>query len=172
MENNISEKIINIINRKKKIDKPKFTFLCIGTDKITGDALGPIVGSNIENFIISKKIDNVKVKGNLENPLCNKNINEYKNIDDSITILVDAAVSNSYEVGNIIVEENSTKIRYALKDMKKIPADISVKVVVSKNLEDEYLNFFMLQNIKLGTIIKLSEIVSKQLYKVIENYSI
>lgn len=167
---NISDKIINLID-KREISNPKLTFLCVGTDRVTGDSLGPIVGSNIEKFINNKKINNVKVIGSLEKNLNNTNIEEYTKNPKDITIVIDSAISNTYNIGEIIVDENNIKVRQALNNGKNINSNINIKCIVAKNFENEDANFLMLQNVKLGIVLNLAEKVSTNLYNVIENYN-
>ncbi len=169
MYKNISDKIINLID-KKHISKPKLTFLCIGTDRVIGDSLGPIVGSNIEKFISDNKINNIKVIGSLESNLNNTNIEEYTNNSKDITIVIDSAISNTYDIGQIIVDENNIKVRDALNDGKSISSNINIKCIVGKNFENEDVNFLMLQNVKLGIVLDLAQKVTTSIYDVIENY--
>lgn len=168
---NTSNKIINLIDRKC-ISNPKLTFLCVGTDRVIGDSLGPIVGSNIERFINNKKIDNVEVIGNLEKNFNNTNIEKYSENLENITIVIDSAISNSYDIGDIVVEEGNIKLRDALSDGKNINSNINIKCIVGKNFENEEDNFVMLQNVKLGIVLNLAEKLSNSLYDVIENYNL
>ncbi len=166
----LSNKIINVIN-KKNIKNPQLEILCIGTDRITGDSLGPIVGSNINEYINKENIKNVNVLGSLEKPLNNITINEYKKSEGKVVIVIDSAVSNTYKIGEIVTKENNIIIRNALKDDKIIPSDICIKAVVSRDLEDEELNFIMLQNVKLNIVMNLSKKISEELIKAIENFN-
>lgn len=170
MYKNLSNKIINLID-KKNISNPKITFLCIGTDRVTGDSLGPIVGSNIQKFIDSKKISNIEVIGNLEKNLNNTNIEEYTEKLEDIIIVIDSAISNTYDIGQIIIDEKNIKAREALDNGKDINSNINIKCIVAKNFENDETNFLMLQNVKLGIVLNLAEKVSKSLYEVIDNYT-
>ncbi|MGM0501466.1 MAG: spore protease YyaC, partial [Bacillota bacterium] len=67
---------------------------CIGTDRSTGDALGPLVGSELNSFKLTKKI---KVYGTLDNPIHATNIKtkikeiKYKH-KKAVIIAVDAGL--------------------------------------------------------------------------------
>ena len=50
-------------------------FLCIGTDRSTGDSLGPLVGENLKSL----KLNNVHIYGDLENPVHSKNLHSTLN---------------------------------------------------------------------------------------------
>ncbi len=94
----LSTKIKNII----KEDRP-IVFLCIGTDRSTGDSLGPLVGDKLK-FLIR---DRVMLYGNLEYPVHAKNL--CSTIDEINTqysnpyiIAVDACLGTLSNVGKII----------------------------------------------------------------------
>ena len=65
-EQNVKEKIINELsikmyyakNNKKYLD---IVFLCIGTDKIAGDCLGPLVGSRMKELFQNCNIVNINI---------------------------------------------------------------------------------------------------------------
>ena len=85
-----------------------------------------------------------------------------------IKILIDSAISNSYNVGDIIVEERANKLSSVFFDEKIINYDISIKAVVTKNKFNSNLNLISLQNVSVKTIINLSEKITKEMYKVID----
>ena len=164
----IANKIIQIIN-KQKTENPNLTFLCIGTDRVPGDSIGPIVGSNLIKYIEENNIKNINVIGNLENNYNNTNIRELNNED--ITIVIDSAISNTYDVGDIVIDEKNIKIREALYDSKELYSNINIKCIVGRNFKDSNANFLMLQNVKLGIVLNMAEELSNNLYDVIENYN-
>ena len=63
-------------NAKKNKSYLEIVFLCIGTDKITGDCFGPLVGSKLNQLLESYNIFNINIYGTL-----NKNVN-YINIKE------------------------------------------------------------------------------------------
>jgi len=52
----------------------EFVILCIGTDRSTGDALGPIIGHKLVNSL--SKYDNIYIYGTLDDPVHAKNLQE------------------------------------------------------------------------------------------------
>ena len=48
-------------------------FVCIGTDRATGDCLGPLIGYKIQDM----KYNKVHVLGTLDNPVHAKNLEEH-----------------------------------------------------------------------------------------------
>ena len=162
----LSKRVIEIMQKNNYLEK-ELCFFCVGTDKVVGDAIGPLVGSNLKKYINTNNMKNINVIGNLDNPLINNNIENFKNIK-GIKILIDSAISNSYKVGEIIVEEKSNKLISAFFNEKNINCDISIKAVVAENSFNDILNFIRLQNVSIKTVIKMSEKITKEMCKVID----
>src|SRR5690625_7210329 len=70
----------------------KIIVLCIGTDRSTGDALGPFIGSYVtENY----RLQNIHVYGTLNNPVHAKNLSDtiahiYETYKKCFIITIDA----------------------------------------------------------------------------------
>ena len=64
----------SIVLRQKITDLEisKLIFLCIGTDRVTGDSFGPLVGHKLK--CLFREEGNVKVIGNLDSIVCAHNI--------------------------------------------------------------------------------------------------
>ena len=79
-------------------------FICVGSNKITGDSLGPIVGAKLKQ----KLGTNIAIIGTTETPVNYENIKE---INDNIkikylnpcVICVDSAMGKNADIGKIIV---------------------------------------------------------------------
>lgn len=103
----------------------------------------------------------------MDNPLTNNNIENFNNLK-SVKILIDSAISSSYNVGDIIVEEKSNKLNSAFFEEKAINYDISIKAVVANNKFNSVLNLISLQSVSIKTIINMSEKITKEMCKVID----
>ena len=136
--------------------------LCIGSDRSTGDSLGPIVGNKL-NFLVRNKIH---VYGNLECPVHAKNLCEtIDEINYSYTnpyiIAIDACLGSLQNVGKIIIEEKPLCPGAALnKDLPKV-GDLSITGVV--NISGAF-EFMVLQNTRLYTVMMLADAISNGLY--------
>jgi len=78
--------------------------VCIGTDRSTGDSLGPLVGYKINDI----NYKNVYVHGNLDEPVHAKNIDTvmeqiFKRYDRPLVIAIDACLGRMDHVGFITV---------------------------------------------------------------------
>lgn len=93
-------------------------FLCIGTDRITGDAFGPLVGYKLTSFF--SDASRINVIGNLTNPVCANNAVEVlqqirENYSNPFIIAIDSALSSTNQIGNIVVREGGISLRLRTK---------------------------------------------------------
>lgn len=163
--------ILYKVNNEKKCNE--IIFLCVGTDRITGDCFGPLVGDNLINKFKQYNISNIDIYGNLK-----ENIS-YENISDKIKIIkqkyknpcivvIDAALSNKENIGKIFVNNSKTILGNGLNKNKIEIGDISIKAVVAKNHKLPQYNFKILQNISLYVVMTLANIVSDGIVEVIK----
>ena len=94
-------KLKNIIAENRPI-----IFLCIGTDRATGDSLGPLIGYKLKN--LSQK--NIYIYGSLEYPVHSVNLVDILNKIDSsfknpFIIGIDASLGNVQQIGKIFIED-------------------------------------------------------------------
>lgn len=93
-------------------------FLCIGTDRITGDTFGPLVGYKLKSLF--SDTSKINIIGDLENPVNATNIlniaNQIReNYTNPFIIAVDSALSVSQNVGTIVVKEGPLRLRNKFK---------------------------------------------------------
>lgn len=153
----LSEEILSILKENRPI-----ILLCIGTDRSTGDSLGPLVGDKL-NFLIR---DHIFIYGNLKSPIHAKNLSDtmdkirstYKN---PYIIAIDACLGNIQNVGKIIIENKPVMPGSAMnKDLPPV-GDLSITGVV--NISGS-LEFMVLQNTRLYLVMHLADIISKGVY--------
>lgn len=136
--------------------------LCIGTDRSTGDCLGPLVGEKL-NFLIRNRI---VLYGTLETPIHAKNLYDtIKQINatyrNPYIIAIDACLGSIQNVGKIIIENRPLKPGSAVnKDLPPV-GDLSITGVVNVS---GALEFMVLQNTRLYTVMHLADIISKGIY--------
>jgi putative sporulation protein YyaC len=137
-------------------------FLCIGTDRSTGDSLGPLIGDKLR-FLVRDKI---YLYGNLEYPVHAKNLCETieeinLHFTNPFIVAIDACLGSLQNIGNIFVEKKPLTPGAAMN--KDLPAvgDLSITGIVniSGNLE-----FMVLQNTRLYTVMSLADVISKGIY--------
>lgn len=171
MYNNFVQDFSMVLREKiTGVEISKLIFLCIGTDRIIGDAFGPLVGYKL-NYLF-KNEDNVEIIGNLENKICFHNIEkivqDIKNTYEiPFVISIDAAFSNKMNIGEIVVSKNSINVGSGLNRKNIYVGDMSIKGVVSKNLNNPKYNFKSLQNAPLSLIMNMADSVAQGIRYVI-----
>lgn len=153
----ISQELISAVKENKDI-----IILCVGTDRSTGDSLGPIVGDKLK-FLVR---DNVFIYGNLENPVHAKNISEVNNLilkthTNPYIIAVDASLGDLQNVGKVIIESKPLCPGLALN--KNLPSVGHLSITGVVNISGS-LEFMVLQNTRLYVVMKLAETISSGLY--------
>ena len=137
-------------------------FLCIGTDRSTGDSLGPLVGEKLK-FLTR---DNIFFYGNLEKPIHAKNLCEtisyiHSTHENPYIIAIDACLGSLQNVGKVFIEAKPLYPGSAMnKDLPKV-GDLSITGIV--NISGA-LEFMVLQNTRLYTVMKLADVISNGIY--------
>ena len=156
------QKLVIALNKSfEKIDQSSdIVFVCLGTDQISGDAFGPIVGHELKN-----KLNNVTVMGRINCPITYPKIEKieqeiYANFKNPYIICIDAALSKTIEKGQIVVEEKATKIGRALGKKVKNIGNLSIKGVVGATQEDCSKNMETLINAPIELILEMAKMVT------------
>lgn len=162
-----------LFEEKNNREYTEFVFLCIGTDRMTGDSFGPLVGTKLQELLEKNNIFNIDIYGTLNENICYTNvkekINNIKKIHKNACIIViDAALSNEENIGKIFVQKGKMPLGKGLYKAKMEVGDISIKAVVGKSYKLSKYNFSSLQNISLNRVIDLSKIVSEGIVQVIK----
>ncbi len=148
-----------------------YIFLCIGTDKVMGDAFGPLVGKFLSE-LIENDYENIFIEGTLDNPISYINIDDrlnkiYRIYDNPCLIVVDSALSNDEDIGNIIVKKGKTNLGMGLNKKMYSVGELSVNGIIAKDYKIPKYNFYNLQNISLNFVINFAELVANGIYNCI-----
>lgn len=132
-------------------------FLCIGSDRATGDCLGPIIGYKLSNQPYFK----YTIYGTLQNPVHAKNLAEtihtiHETYHDPCIIAIDASLGKSNHIGYITVGEGSLKPGAGVeKDLPHV-GDIFITGIVNfSGLLDQML----LQTTRLNVVMNLADFI-------------
>ena len=136
----------------------EIVIICIGTDRSTGDSLGPIIGYKLRGMNYS----NVYVYGDLESPVHAKNLQEtvesiYKRYEKPFLIAVDASLGRADHVGFISVGKGSIRPGSALNKELEPVGHMHITGIVNAG---GFMEFMILQNTRLGTVMKIADIVA------------
>lgn len=148
-------------------DRP-LVLVCIGTDRSTGDCLGPLVGTKIkeveQNFY--------HVYGTLDDPVHASNLEEklqeiYSKYNDPLIIAVDASLGKLENVGCVNLGLGALKPGAGVN--KDLPAvgDVHITGVVNVGGFMEYL---VLQNTRLNLVMQIANFIRDGLLNTIVEY--
>ena len=147
------DEYVNTLKRKIKTNQKEILFICIGTSKVLGDSIGPLVGSYLKEKIGSKK-----VLGDINHNICSKKdlIFNYPKIKNKYIVAIDTAISCKDLSGKIFISQTPITMGLALNKNKGKIGDISIKTTICdlEFISKQYVN-------------KMSEFIGKGIYNAI-----
>lgn len=142
--------------------------VCIGTDRSTGDCLGPLVGTSLSKY----KCPYFHLYGTLEDPVHAMNLKDtLQQINatflDPYIIGIDACLGQTSSVGSIQVVQGP--LRPGAGVNKELPpvGDIHLTGIVNVG---GFMEYFVLQNTRLSLVMRLSDIIANSLYSAIKEW--
>lgn len=143
-------------------------FFCIGTDRSTGDALGPLIGTRL----VALGLDASHVWGTLDSPVHAANLHAaideaYSSFQNAYVIAADACLGRLENVGMVTVSRGP--LRPGTGVSKTLPpiGDIHVTGIVNVG---GYMEYLVLQNTRLSVVIRMAEVISKALLQASEEF--
>jgi putative sporulation protein YyaC len=133
-------------------------FVCIGTDRSTGDSLGPLVGYKIAGM----KHRNVFVHGDLDNPVHAKNLDSvmkeiHARYRKPFIVAIDACLGKMDHVGYVTLGEGAIKPGSGVnKDLAPV-GDIHITGIVNFG---GFMDFLVLQNTRLCLVMKMADLIA------------
>lgn len=133
--------------------------LCIGSDRLTGDCLGPITGSRLKSIFGGK----ISVFGTLESPVHALNLKETIDNIGSISpkpyiIAVDACLGT--HIGSVTLSEGSVVPGAGVNRALTAVGNLAITGIVGSCHGNTLTN---LSTVRLNEVIALSEIISSAL---------
>jgi putative sporulation protein YyaC len=133
-------------------------FVCIGTDRSTGDSLGPLIGYKISDL----KQKHVYVYGDLENPVHAKNLDQVmKRIvcecENPFIVAIDACLGSMDHVGYVGIGEGPVKPGSGVNKELSPVGDMFVTGIVNIG---GFMDFLVLQNTRLHIVMKIADLVA------------
>lgn len=138
--------------------KREVLFLCIGTDRSTGDSLGPLIGHKLQE----RNLNHVKILGTLDRPVHAMNLEDYLRILENryarhLIVAIDASVGRTDHVGFITLGKGSLKPGLGVSKELRAVGDIFITGIVSSCGNYDPL---MLQSIRLSVVMRLADCIS------------
>lgn len=139
-------------------------FLCIGTDRSTGDSLGPLVGYQLTLLPHIGKECNLY--GTLDEPVHAQNIKEktemiLHTVKNPFIIAIDASLGSMDKVGKIIIDEGPLKPGAGVSKNLDPVGDIRITGVVNVA---GFMEFTVLQNTRLSMVMNMARVISSSIW--------
>lgn len=151
----MSDKIISWFPRFPR----DYVAVCIGTDRSTGDSLGPLVGTFFQEY----KPKHINIHGTLHNPVHAKNLKKHiqiihKKYKNPFIIAIDASLGRSKSVGLIISGVGSIKPGAALN--KDLPSIGNIYITGVVNISG-FMEYAILQNTRLSVVVDMAKNIAE-----------
>lgn len=152
----------NVLARNYNDSYSDIVLMCVGTDRSTGDSLGPLVGHKLRHI----KYKGIQLFGTLEDPVHAKNLKEvtediYKEYSNPFIISIDACLGKFERVGFISI--GNGPIRPGAGVNKNLPEVGNMHVVGIVNVGG-FMEYLILQNTRLNLIMRMADIISVGMY--------
>lgn len=119
--------------------KRNVVFVCVGTPKIVGDSLGPVVGD-----MLRKRNVNAFVYGTKRRPITALNLHGYRKMLDTyhrgdLIVAIDATMGNLEDVGKLKISEGGLRPAGAFRKNAAKLGDIGIMAIVGEREGDMLL---------------------------------
>lgn len=144
-------------------------FLCIGSDRSTGDSLGPLIGHKLTRYCIPGVI----IYGTLDEPVhamnLEKVINEINELySEPFIVAIDASLGSRDHVGYITL--GTGPLKPGLGVCKELPSAGDIHITGIVNFSG-MLDSLLLQTTRLATVMLLADIITRGILFAVKNYS-
>ncbi|MBD7966347.1 spore protease YyaC [Fictibacillus norfolkensis] len=136
--------------------------VCIGTDRSTGDALGPLVGTKLHN----KDTFPFFVYGTLDDPVHAVNLEEKLKMiatehPGAFVIGIDACLGRLNHVGMVSINDGPVKPGAGVNKQLPPVGDMHITGIVNVS---GFMEYFVLQNTRLSIVMKMAELIADSLH--------
>lgn len=152
---------MNILLKKYVLPGQPVIVMCIGSDRSTGDSLGPLVGYKLSKFTF----ENVHVYGCLQSPIHAANLSAAidkirRQHSRPFIIALDASLGKKEHIGFITIGTGPLKPGLGVK--KKLPevGDIHITGIVNNSGATDHV---LLQTTRLSMIMTLADTITAAL---------
>jgi putative sporulation protein YyaC len=161
----LSQRLHTVLSKIPQ-QKP-IAIVCIGTDRSTGDSLGPLVGSHIKK----QGIPRLHLFGTLDQPVHAMNLAETmesisQQLDSPYIVAVDACLGQMTSVGCIQLGEGPLKPGAGVN--KDLPPVGHIHLTGIVNVGG-FMEYFVLQNTRLNLVMNMAEVIANAIHLALVN---
>ena len=146
---------------KENLPWDSVVIVCIGSDRSTGDSLGPLVGYKLKKYNLKQ----THIYGTLENPIHAGNIETelsliYQKHAGSFVIAIDASLGKKEHLGFVTLSPSPLKPGLGVK--KELPPVGDAHITGIVNLSGS-METLLLQTTRLSNVMLMADTISKAL---------
>jgi putative sporulation protein YyaC len=160
-EARLTSALLQVLPRDREI-----VIVCIGTDRNTGDALGPFVGTKLMESLSGEE---VTIYGSIDDPV--HAINLEKTLDQismkhgmPFILAIDAALGKLSSVGSIDMFKGSLKPGAGVG--KKLPEVGSYSIMGIVNVGG-FMEYYVLSNTRLSLIMRMADVIANSIARAV-----
>lgn len=140
--------------------------VCVGTDRSTGDALGPLTGHKLRTMLSGA----AAVYGTLEEPVHAGNLAErmteiQRRHPAHAFLAVDACLGSLENVGTICIGQGALRPGAGVNKVLPPVGDLHITGVVNVG---GFMEYFVLQNTRLHLVMRMATVISEALAGLLE----
>lgn len=133
-------------------------FLCIGTDRSTGDALGPLIGTRLKELGFT----HAYIYGTLDEPVHATNLTTFIELIGSshpqaLVVAIDACLGRLDSVGHVTIAQGPIKPGAGVNKSLPEVGDIAITGIVNVG---GFMEHFVLQNTRLSLVRNMAHIIA------------
>ncbi|NHN32267.1 spore protease YyaC [Paenibacillus agricola] len=153
----LSDRLLLIL--KQIPSQQPIIIVCVGTDRSTGDSLGPLVGSYLQKHTIN----GIHLYGTLDQPVHAVNLKDTLDsigllYDNPFIIAIDACLGQLSSVGCIQIGNGPVKPGAGVN--KDLPPVGNMHITGIVNVGG-FMEYFVLQNTRLSLVVKMAEVIAQ-----------
>ncbi|MEJ6951956.1 spore protease YyaC [Natronospora cellulosivora (SeqCode)] len=153
--------ISNLLAKLNYQVERELIILCVGTDRSTGDSLGPLTGTLLNKI----RIFPATIIGDIHKPVHASNLEEtiddiYKNYNNPFIIAIDAGLGKQSSVGYIDVKKGPLRPGTGVNKTLPEIGDMHITGLVNVG---GYMEYLVLQSTRLSIVFKMAETISSAL---------
>lgn len=149
---------LNKLIQKTIESETEIIYLCIGSDRSTGDSLGPLTGHRLSKLNLSNSF----VYGTLKNPVHAINLSNYMEMiydthRNGFIIAIDASLGSKDHIGYVTLSDAPLKPGLGVKKELQQVGNLSITGIVNFS---GMLDNMVLQTTRLSSVMDLSDYIT------------
>ena len=163
-----SQRLSKLLKESNK-SQSELVLLCIGSDRSTGDSLGPLIEHKLSRTLSTK----CSIYGTLKDPVHAVNLTSvidtiYHRHQNPFIIAVDASLGSKNHIGYVTLSPSPLYPGLGVKKNLPEVGDICITGIV--NLSG-IMDGMLLQSTRLATVMELADFISTGIFMSIHSYS-